>query len=247
MKILVIGDSCTDVFVYGRCNRLCPEGPIPVFEPSKTITNDGMAGNVVNNLRKLGVEKIELITNYEQITKTRYVEEKSNQMLLRIDSNDKVANTFDIKRVDFDSYDAVIVADYDKGYLTYKDIGKIGEKSKLSFIDTKKTIGSGDYFKDYTFVKMNEVEWERCVEHGAEYDEWKDNLIVTLGDKGCTYNKKRYSVDNTVEVRDLSGAGDTWMASFVYKFIQSKDVGESINYANSNATIVVQKKGVTTV
>ena len=114
MKILVIGDSCTDVFVYGRCNRLCPEGPIPVFEPSKTITNDGMAGNVVNNLRKLGVEKVELITNYEQITKTRYVEEKSNQMLLRIDSNDKVANTFDIKQVDFDSYDAVIVADYDK-------------------------------------------------------------------------------------------------------------------------------------
>ena len=247
MKILVIGDSCTDVFVYGRCTRLCPEGPIPVFEPSKTITNDGMAGNVVNNLRKLGVEKVELVTNYEQITKTRYVEEKSNQMLLRIDSNDKVGNTFDIKRVDFDSYDAVIVADYDKGYLTYEDIQKIGQKSKLSFIDTKKTIGVGDFFKDYTFVKMNEVEWDICKDHGARFEDWKEKLIVTLGDKGCTYNKKRYSVDNTVEVRDLSGAGDTWMASFVYKFIQSNDIGKSINYANSNATIVVQKKGVTTI
>ena len=57
MKILVIGDSCTDVFIYGRCERLNPEAPIPVFEPTKTVTNQGMAGNVVANLNKLGVQK----------------------------------------------------------------------------------------------------------------------------------------------------------------------------------------------
>ena len=147
MKILVIGDSCTDVFVYGSCTRLCPEAPIPVFNPSKTITNQGMAGNVLENLRALGVRKTELITNTEQIVKTRYVETKSNQMLLRVDGNDKVSNSFDYKKVDFDSYDAIIVADYDKGYLTYEDIKIIGEKSNLSFIDTKKTIGSGNYLK----------------------------------------------------------------------------------------------------
>lgn len=246
MKILVIGDSCTDVFVYGRCTRLCPEGPIPVFEPSKTITNDGMAGNVVNNLRKLGVEKVELVTNYEQITKTRYVEEKSNQMLLRIDSNDKVRNTFDIKRVDFDSYDAVIVADYDKGYLTYDDIHEIGKQSKFSFIDTKKVVNVKS-FEHYTFVKMNEVEWDICKDHGAKFEDWKEKLIVTLGDKGCSYNKKRYSVDNSVEVRDLSGAGDTWMASFVVKYLESNNVESAINSANDNATLVVQKRGVTTI
>lgn len=246
MKILVIGDSCTDVFVYGRCKRLCPEAPIPVFEPSNTVTNDGMAGNVVTNLRKLGVEKIELITNHEQITKTRYVEEKSNQMLLRIDSNDRVQNTFDIRKVDFDSYDAVIVADYDKGYLTYDDIYEIGKQSKCSFIDTKKVVNVSS-FKHYTFVKMNEDEWDYCQKHGADYADWKDKLIVTLGDRGCSYNGKRYSVDNTVEVKDLSGAGDTWMASFVHNYIQSKDIDESINIANQNATIVVQKKGVTTI
>ncbi len=47
MKILVIGDSCTDVFIYGYTRRLCPEGPVPILEPSRTITNQGMAGNVV--------------------------------------------------------------------------------------------------------------------------------------------------------------------------------------------------------
>ena len=246
MKILVIGDSCTDVFIYGRCERLNPEAPIPVFEPTKSVTNQGMAGNVVANLNKLGVEKVELITNHELITKTRYVEYKSNQMLLRVDSNDSVQNSFDIKKVDFDSYDAVVVADYDKGFLTNSDIRKIGEKAKLSFIDTKKTIDL-ENFKGYTFVKMNEVEWERCERYGAKYEDWKEQLIVTMSERGCMYNEKRYSVDNTVEVRDLSGAGDTWMASFAFKFTQNSDVDESIEFANKNATLVVQKRGVTTI
>ena len=171
---------------------------------------------------------------------------KSNQMLLRVDSNDSVQNSFDIKKVDFDSYDAGVMADYDKGFLTNKDIKKIGEKAKLSFIDTKKTIDL-ENFKGYTFVKMNEVEWERCERYGAKYEDWKEQLIVTMSERGCMYNEKRYSVDNTVEVRDLSGAGDTWMASFAFKFTQNSDVEQSIQFANDNATIVVQKRGVTTI
>ena len=206
-----------------------------------------MAGNVVENLRALGVRKTELITNREQIIKTRYVETKSNQMLLRVDGNDKVSNTFDYRKVDFDSYNAVIVSDYDKGYLTYEDIGKIGNNSKLSFIDTKKTIGSGDYFKDYTFVKMNEEEWDNCVSKGAIYSEWKENLIVTMSERGCMYNEKRYPVDNSIEVRDLSGAGDTWMASFAYEYVQSGIIDKAIHTANENATIVVQRRGVSTI
>ena len=116
MKILVIGDSCTDIFIYGSCQRLNPEAPIPIFEPSKTVTNDGMAGNVVRNLKALGVTDVDIITNKEQITKTRYVENKSNQMLLRVDGNDRVANSFDSSKIDFKSYDAVVVADYDIEY-----------------------------------------------------------------------------------------------------------------------------------
>ena len=246
MKILVIGDSCTDVFVYGNCTRLAPEAPVPIFEPIKTVTNDGMAGNVVVNLRKLGVEKVELITNYEQITKTRYVENSANHLIMRVDSNDSVPNSFDIDKVDFDSYDAVIVADYDKGFLTYDDIYEIGKRSNFSFIDTKKVV-EYDYFEPYTFVKMNEVEWNICVSHGAKYEEWVNKLIITMGNRGCMYRDVIYPVDNSVEIRDLSGAGDTWMASFVVKYLQSTQVLDGIEFANKNATKVVQKRGVTTI
>ena len=167
-------------------------------------------------------------------------------MLLRVDSNDKVRNTFDVKKVDFDSYDAVVVADYDKGFLTLADIQDISERAKLSFIDTKKVI-EHNYFQNYTFVKMNEVEWENCLKHGAIYEDWESKLIVTMSERGCMYQRKRYSVDNSIEVRDLSGAGDTWMASFVFRYIETLDVSESIEFANQKATLVVQKRGVTTI
>ena len=50
MRILVVGDSCKDVFVYGKVNRLTPEAPVPVFNPTATKTNDGMARNVSNHV-----------------------------------------------------------------------------------------------------------------------------------------------------------------------------------------------------
>jgi len=37
------------------------------------------------------------------------------------------------------------------------------------------------------------------------------------------------------------------MASFAFKFTQNSDVNESIKFANDNATLVVQKRGVTTI
>ena len=35
-KILVVGESCLDVFTYGDVERLSPEAPVPVFKP-KTL------------------------------------------------------------------------------------------------------------------------------------------------------------------------------------------------------------------
>ena len=45
----------------------------------------------------------------------------------------------------------------------------------------------------------------------------------------------------------MSGAGDSWMAAFVVKYIETNDPYESIEFANEKATIVVQKRGVTTI
>ncbi len=86
MKILVIGDSCKDVFIYGKANRLCPEAPVPVFIPQRKTETGGMAANVYENIESLGVE-VDLVTNSEVITKTRYVEEKTDHQIIRVDSD----------------------------------------------------------------------------------------------------------------------------------------------------------------
>ena len=75
MRILVVGDSCKDVFVYGKVTRLTPEAPVPVFNPTVTKTNDGMARNVSKNVEALGVS-ISTITNPNSIRKVRYVDDK---------------------------------------------------------------------------------------------------------------------------------------------------------------------------
>ena len=55
-KILVIGDFCVDAFIYGKTERLSPEAPVPVFIPTQSKINDGMAGNVATNLTAMSKE-----------------------------------------------------------------------------------------------------------------------------------------------------------------------------------------------
>ena len=70
MKILVVGDSCTDVFIYGAIERICPEAPVPIFKPTHQTENGGMAKNVVANLEALGCD-VDIITNSNDIKKIR--------------------------------------------------------------------------------------------------------------------------------------------------------------------------------
>ena len=68
-------------------------------------------------------------------------------------------------------------------------------------------------------------------------------LIITRGPYGCEYQTKIYPV-SSVEVKDTSGAGDTFLSGLVRKYIETKDIGQSIKFANKCATKVVQKRGV---
>ena len=70
-----------------------------------------------------------------------------------------------------------------------------------------------------------------------------DKLIITLGNKGSKHKNKIYPVER-VEIKDMVGAGDTFISSLTYKFILTNNINESIRFANECATIVVQQKGV---
>lgn len=243
MNILVIGESCTDIFVYGNCTRLCPEAPVPVLNPIDTITTQGMAANVVANLKSCGAEQVDLITNENPINKVRYVDAKSNQMVIRVDHDDWVTEQFKEPIFEnFKHYDAVVVSDYDKGYLTVDNLRDLSYSNKLTFLDTKKPIDT--WALGFNYIKINEPEWGLSVKNGANKIDWGNRLIVTRGSKGADYMGVNYPCKDNVVLRDVSGAGDTFLAGLVFYYLQSNDIIKSIEYANEVASIVVQKKGV---
>jgi len=248
-NILVIGDHCIDEFIYGSAVRLAPEAPVPVFNPESYETNSGMAGNVVANLKALGINTY-FIHNQESITKTRYVDDRSGQILLRVDNNDK-ASRIDLNilsniknnMLEGIKIDAIVISDYDKGFLDEEDIRSICENNTNVFIDTKKILD--DWCVKASFIKINHVEYKHT-EYNLKDLNIEDKLVVTLSNKGCQYKGKLFPVKK-VAIKDVSGAGDTFMSGLVSEYVRTKDIEKAILFAQECATVVVQKPGVATI
>tara|TARA_R100000008_G_scaffold45025_1_gene26390 strand:+ start:57 stop:803 length:747 start_codon:yes stop_codon:yes gene_type:complete len=246
-RILVVGDSCKDIFVYCDIDRISPEAPVPVVKPTHKTENNGMAGNVKINIESLGLE-VDIITNNNNIKKTRYVDNSSNQMVLRVDENDKCDRISEEQLYELEhncwGYDAIIISDYCKGFLTEEDIEIICKSNENVFIDTKKKLG--DWIKEADFIKINNLEHKKNFEIIPDYPELEDKLIITQGKNGCVYKDKVFPVDE-VPVKDVSGAGDTFISALVVEYVKSNNINKAIKFAQKCATIVVQKHGVATV
>ena len=53
-NILVIGDLMVDHYLWGSCNRVAPDAPVPVVDIKEESSVLGGAGNVIDNLVALG-------------------------------------------------------------------------------------------------------------------------------------------------------------------------------------------------
>lgn len=239
-NILVIGDSCRDIFVYCDAIRLAPDFPVPVLNVLDQTENPGMAKNVQRNIQTKIFCDILTNTNWYNVTKTRYVHEKTNHMFFRVDSKtyiDKI-NLNDIK---FD-YKLIVISDYNKGFLSESDIEFICKKHNNVFLDTKKTLGI--WAENAKYIKINDFEYEKSKVHLNST--LKSKIIHTIGGDGCKFNGKHFSVKK-VEVKDTSGAGDAFMAALTVKYLESSDIEDAIVYANDCASQVVKHRGVTTI
>lgn len=245
MKILVIGDSCEDIFRYGKVDRLAPEAPIPIIVPEKETTSPGMAGNVVRNIKALG-HHTQFITNLSQIKKIRYVCSKYNHLLLRVDENDRCEQISHnvLENVKWEEYNAVVISDYCKGFLNEDDIEYISLQHPLTFLDSKKILG--DWAYNITFIKINYHEYKRNKSILEKEPILQNKILVTRGKYGCDYQGQNYPTKE-VPVKDVSGAGDTFLAGLVIEYIKSKNIKLAINFAQECTTIVVQKLGVSTI
>ena len=230
-RILLIGDNCKDIYQYGTIDRLSPEAPVPVFVPTHTEERDGMAGNVANNLEALGCS-----VNYlhgQTSTKTRLIDSRSKQQIVRIDNDvSSTPITFDTSIPN--TYDAIVVSDYNKGTVSYELIEELIATRLPIFIDTKKT----DLARmQGAWVKINELEFSKIKSSCT-------GLIVTRGGKGAVIPHHEVSMPAPkVEVVDVTGAGDTFLAALAYKWLDTGSINAALFFAIEASSITVQHLG----
>jgi len=244
--VIVIGENCKDKFVYGHCNRMCPEAPVPVFKPTGDITiNDGMAGNVASNVRSLGYP-CHHIHNSGDTIKTRYIDYRTNQMLLRVDDNDYSSPLVieGLTAALVASADLVIVSDYDKGLLTEATMKEIFELNPNCFLDTKKRLRAS-WAGKARCIKINEPEFEATRDSISQ--SLMKKIVITRGDAGCDFQGETYPPRKALQTIDVSGAGDTFIAGLATKWLETRAIKDSIDFANECAHKVIQQRGVTAV
>ncbi|NLK66713.1 MAG: D-glycero-beta-D-manno-heptose-7-phosphate kinase [Campylobacteraceae bacterium] len=295
-NILVIGDLMIDHYLWGECERISPEAPVQVVDVKKETKRLGGAGNVIANLKALGVnvgvmsvvgddliadeitallssddvkiEKLVRETNRKSAQKSRLM--AVHQQVIRFDKESKE----DIKKSSQDelvakfseivaNYDAVLLSDYAKGVLTPKFCEKIIKIANVNFkfvlVDPK----GKDYskYKGATLLTPNLKEAslatgiEICDESSLKKAilKLKDEIsltysIITLSDKGMAVFDKELEIVPAIakEVFDVTGAGDTVLATLGYALANGFDIKSAVALANKAAAVVVGKVGSAT-
>ena len=191
-KILLIGDSCIDEYIFGRCERLSPEAPVPVLKVLRQESRPGMSANVRQNLEGLGCS-VTHVTSASKIKKIRVIDESFNQHIVRIDDHDHV-DPISLSVLKDDSFltqfDAFVFSDYNKGFLSDSSISQIIKMIKqacqdsIIFVDSKKKnlLSYGD-----AIIKINKREYGSLIKYskGAEF-------VITLGDNGARHLNHTY-------------------------------------------------------
>ena len=245
MKVLVIGDVIIDKYIYGTSERLSPEAPVPVVKHLHEVETLGGAGLVYENLKSLGVNVtlMESDHGYRSV-KTRVI--CDGHYVTRID-NDKRASgnavLADVLSNDFSQYEYVILSDYDKGVLdeSLEIIEHINKFNCKIIVDPKEY---ANQYKDAWLVKPNYKEFDKF---GFTY--WQSNIITTkAGDNVvATIDNINYNIPvEPVEVSDVTGAGDCFLAAFVYGLTKQYNYKRCLELAVKGSREAVKHVGTHT-
>lgn len=189
------------------------------------------------------------------------------QQLLRIDFDTPpsheilTAALVDVERL-LDSVNVVILSDYGKGGLTHieKMIALANRKGKLVLVDPK----GEDYsrYRDATLITPNRAEfkevaggWKTEAELTEKAQQLRTSLnlkalLITRSEQGMSLyreNSVRHEPTRAREVYDVSGAGDTVIATLGVMLASGMEMGDAMHMANHAAGIVVGKLGAAVV
>lgn len=295
-KILVIGDLMIDHYLWGECERISPEAPIPIVNIDDENTVLGGAGNVVNNLVALGAQtdilsvigdcdianelgtllsNINVSTNHLVKEKGRLSSKKSriiasHQQVIRYDresdydiSEKSQQTLFDQYKKILKQYDIVLLSDYGKGVLTdslTRDLIQEANNLGIKVLVDPKGINyfkySGAYLltpnkKEASLATNIDIIDDSSLLRAITQLKEKCSLnvsLITLSENGVAIYDNDLRVHPTMarEVYDVTGAGDTVLATLGYALSSNYDIDQAVEFANLAAGVVVGKIGSAT-
>ena len=233
-----------------------------------SVIGDDEGGEFLHQrLGQKGVVKEGLVTQKGRKTSHKSRVLASHQQIVRIDKEDKE----DISKESEDTilmrikivlpfYDAIVLSDYGKGVLTntltQNIISLSKEKDKLVLVDPK----GNDYskYKGATLLTPNKKEATEATGIDIKDDETllkalkklKDEQdltysIITLSEEGIALLDKDFEKIPTVakDVFDVTGAGDTVIASIAISLVEGNSIKEAVEFANKAAAVAVSHVG----
>jgi D-beta-D-heptose 7-phosphate kinase/D-beta-D-heptose 1-phosphate adenosyltransferase len=241
MKVLVFGDVIIDKYIYGTSERISPEAPVPVVKYQHEVKTLGGAGLVYENLKSLDVDVTLFETNQPRSVKTRII--CDGHYITRIDDDKDADGAAVLKNVlcsDFSQYDYVILSDYNKGVLddSLRIIEHINKFDCKIIVDPKE---HASQYKGAWLVKPNNSEFTKFGFCG-----WQGNIITTnAGDNVvASIDCIDYNLPVAqVEVSDVTGAGDCFLAAFVYGLTKNYDYTQCLELAIKGSRRAVQHVG----
>ncbi|WP_310442322.1 D-glycero-beta-D-manno-heptose-7-phosphate kinase [Sulfurimonas sp.] len=238
---------------------------------SSVIGSDDNGVELIEMLKKIGVDTNRVITQNGRKTSKKSRIIATSQQILRYDneSKDDIPSSLVEKIVNSLSdticdYDTVVLSDYGKGVLTNElcqKIIKLCNKNNIKVLVDPKGSDYSKYSGAYLLTpnkkeamlatKIN-IKDKASLKEALLKMKKECNLsisLITLSEDGIAAFEDEMKIFPTVakEIFDVTGAGDTVIASIAFAISVKKSIEESCKFANLAAGVVVGKIGSATV
>lgn len=234
------------------------------------IGDDENANELKSLLKKLSVDTQGLITQAQRTTSKKSRIIASHQQVIRYDKEttlpihpSKEQELLHHFKNCFKSYDVVILSDYGKGVLTpsltQALIAQCKQEKKTILVDPK----GSDFtkYKGATLLTPNKkeaieasnikIEDAQSLHLALETLKRECDLevsLITLSEEGIAIFDETMRTHPTVarEVFDVTGAGDTVIASLAFALASGYNIDDAVKFSNLAAGVVVGKLGSAT-
>ena len=224
------------------------------------IANNDFAGNALKNMcDSSNIPHFLFSDGRPTIVKQRFIADMYSQQVLRVDHEEKhnvgddIADKIVSKVIELNP-NIVIISDYAKGIVTEYFMNELKQKynGKILVDPKPKNI---NLYKDVFLIKPNQSEAKKYLDCddvvsnvSKMSDDLNSNILVTLGKNGSILfdrsKNEHFSVESLAkDVYDVSGAGDTYLATLAYALDNNFELKNAMQLANKAASIVVGKVG----